>query len=313
MWQFWIDVGGTFTDTLAVSPKGRRLQSKVLSSGLTKGRVLRIDSDDRLVSDSFEEADGFWNGVTLRLVDAAGHTVSSHTVESFLSSSSNQTFTFSPPIDRDSAQAARGIELDAGVHAPVVAIRRIIGVPFTRPLPDCLVWLGTTRGTNALLTRTGAKVGLVTSEGFADLLDIGDQSRPDLFALEIEKRAPLYSCSAAIKERVLADGRIDQPIDDENVRTVLAKMKSNGVNSVAVCLMHSFRYPKHEQRVGAIAAEVGFEEIRLSHQVAPLIKIGPRAETTVLDAYLNPVIGKYLDEIKDCLSCLLYTSPSPRD
>ena len=303
MWKFWIDVGGTFTDTMAVSPEGHRLQSKVLSSGLTKGEIVDFASANAIVSDSFEDADaGFWNGVTLRLIDAKGQSISSHTVESFSLQGEQQKFTFSPSIDAANAELARSIELDAGVHAPIVAIGRLIGVGFAHPLPDCDVRLGTTRGTNALLTRTGAKVGLVTSDGFSDLLDIGDQSRPDLFALAIEKRAPLYFCSAAIKERVLADGTIDMPIDEGNVRTVLARMKSDGVNSIAVCLMHSFRYPEHEQQVGEIAAKIGFEEIRLSHQVAPLIKIGPRAETTVLDAYLNPVIGKYLDEIKGCLS-----------
>ena len=303
MWQFWIDVGGTFTDTLAVSPEGRRLQSKVLSSGLTKGRILGIESAEVIVSDSFADAqEGFWIGVTLRLVDAVGQTLCSHTVESFSLSGDQQRFTVTPSIDIENTDRARAIELEAGVHAPIIAIRRMIGIPFSNPLPDCDVRLGTTRGTNALLTRTGAKVGLVTSAGFADLLNIGDQARPDLFALSIEKRLPLYYRSVAISERVLADGTIDRPVDEENVRAVLTDMKTNGVTSVAVCLMHSYQYPEHERRVGAIAAEIGFEEIRLSHQVAPLIKIGPRAETTVLDAYLNPVIGKYLDEITDSLS-----------
>jgi 5-oxoprolinase (ATP-hydrolysing) len=303
MWKFWIDVGGTFTDTLAVSPEGSRLQSKVLSSGLTKGSILRIQSACEIVSDSFGDAEeGFWNGVTLRVVDAEGQAISSHTVESFSLLGDLQKLSVAPLIDACNAELAQGIELDAGVHAPIIAIRRLIGVPFADPLPDCDVRLGTTRGTNALLTRTGANVGLLTSEGFADLLDIGDQARANLFALTIEKPAPLYSCTVAISERVLADGTIDHPLDEENVRMVLARMKSDGISAVAVCLMHSFRYPEHELRVGKIAAEIGFEEIRLSHQVAPLIKIVPRAETTVLDAYLNPVIGKYLDEITDHLS-----------
>lgn len=303
MWQFWIDVGGTFTDTVAVSPSGRRFESKVLSSGLTKGRVLGIEFANEIISDSFEDVeDGFWVGVTLILVDAQGHEISSHSVESFTLLEGQQRFAVSPQITTENVDRANAIELDAGVHAPIVAIRRLIGVPFTDPLPDCDVRLGTTRGTNALLTRSGAKVGLVTSAGFADLLCIGDQARPKLFALSIEKSAPLYCCATEIHERVLADGTIDRPLDEENVRAVLTQMRSDGVNAVAVCLMHSFRYPDHELRVGEIAAEIGFEEIRLSHQVAPLIKIVPRAETTVLDAYLNPVIGKYLDEITDHLS-----------
>ncbi len=303
MWQFWIDVGGTFTDTLAASPDGHRFESKVLSSGLTKGRILGIESGNEIISDSFEDVeDGFWSGVKLFLVDAQGQKISSHTVESFALVGGQQRLTVTPLISIENIDRARGIELDAGVHAPVVAIRKLIGVPFTKPLPDCDVRLGTTRGTNALLTRSGAKVGLVTSTGFADLLSIGDQARPKLFALSIEKSAPLYCCAAEIYERVLADGTIDQPLDEENVRVVLTQMKSGGATAVAICLMHGFRYPAHELRVGEIAAQIGFEEICLSHQVAPLIKIVSRAETTVLDAYLNPVIGKYLDEISDQLS-----------
>ena len=126
MWRFWIDVGGTFTDTLAVSPDGKQLQSKVLSSGLTKGRIVKIGSDGALVSDSFDDADeGFWNGVTLRLVDDAGRTVSTHIVESFSCLGSNQAFVVTPSIHPDSVEVAKAIELDADVHAPVVALSLI--------------------------------------------------------------------------------------------------------------------------------------------------------------------------------------------
>ena len=139
---------------------------------------------------------------------------------------------------------------------------------------------------------------MVTSLGFRELLEIGDQTRPHLFELTIRKPETLYHHSIEIGERVLFDGTIELTPDQDVVRNQLAKLRSCGINSVAICLMHAYRYPQHEQIVGQIAREVGFADVRLSSEVAPLIKIVPRAQTTVLDAYLNPVIGKYLTEIK---------------
>ena len=309
-WRFWIDVGGTFTDCLATAPDGRSLQSKVLSSGLTKGTIDRFESEEGmvvLVSHSFSDSpDGFWNGAKLRFVDDKGQTIAENRVKQFRADLRDSSFLLTQPIDRQVTQTATGIEIDAGVHAPVVAIHRAMGIaftdPLTDPLPDCEVQLGTTRGTNALLTRTGASVALVTSTGFRDLLEIGDQSRPNLFDLNIQKLKPLYCRAVEIEERVLADGTVRQPINEANVRAVLKQLKQTEVSSVAVCLMHSFRFPEHERQVGRIARDIGFTDVRLSHEVAPLIKIIPRAETTVLDAYLNPVIGDYLDEIKAQLS-----------
>ena len=154
-----------------------------------------------------------------------------------------------------------------------------------------------------MLTRGGAKTALVTTLGFNDLLRIGDQARPHLFELAIKKPEPLFSSSLEIDERVLANGTVERQPVEEDVRKKLIQLReSTGIQSIAICLMHGYRYPEHERIVGRIAREIGFEDVRMSHEVAPLIKIVPRGETTVLDAYLNPVIGRYLDEIQSSLS-----------
>ncbi len=303
MWRFWIDVGGTFTDCLAISPDGNQHQTKVLSSGVTKGSISRFDSDRIIVSVSFGGYPaGFWAGATLSLIDAHGRVLKSTAVRSFSVSDRQQRFELQHVITADTARLTRQIELSAGVHAPIVAIRQIMGLPISRPIPDCQVQLGTTRGTNALLTRSGAKVALITSAGFRDLLKIGDQARPHLFQLAIKKSAPLFFQAEEVSARILSDGTVRQPIDENAVREMLDALQRSGVTSIAVCLMHSFRFPQHERIVGRLASAAGFEEVRLSHEVSPLIKIVPRAETTVLDAYLNPVIRSYLDEIENELS-----------
>ena len=302
-WRFWIDVGGTFTDLCAVSPEGNHHYLKVLSSGLTKGTIVEFSGSRTLICANLGNApDHFWRGVELRLVDAAGKTVATHEIEGSLDFGAQQKLFVTSEISPEHRTTIRSLELAPATHAPIVAIRRLTGTPFDQPLVDCDVQLGTTRGTNALLTRSGAKVGLVTALGYADMLAIGDQARPELFELAITKPQPLYHVAREIEQRVLANGQVDVAIKEDNVRSVLAEMKDSGVTALAVCLMHSFRFPEAEKRVGRIAAELGFSEVRLSHQVSPLIKIVPRAQTTVLDAYLNPVIGRYLDEIEAELS-----------
>jgi 5-oxoprolinase (ATP-hydrolysing) len=147
----------------------------------------------------------------------------------------------------------------------------------------------------------------VTTAGLGDLLWIGDQARPDLFALEIVKPAPLFETSIEIDERILADGTVERSPDLVLVRQQMVDLRQAGIQSVAICLMNSYQRPDHEKQVAQVAEEVGFESVRVSSQLAPSIKIVPRGETTVLDAYLNPVISRYLDEIQSRLtrqSCL---------
>lgn len=300
-WKFWIDVGGTFTDCLAQSPNGEEFYFKVLSSGLTKGEVSEWASAQSFVAECLVNSQAnFWNGATVSLIDGTGQVISRASVRQFNANSCEISLDRS--IAKDQRELIDKFELDLGVHSPILAIRQALRKPISEPVSKCQVFLGTTRGTNALLTRDGARTALVTSLGFRDMLTIGDQSRPHLFELTVKKPDSLFDVSIEVQERVLADGTVEQAPDLTQVKAQLRELKESGIESLAICFMHGYRYPVHEKLVGELALEMDFRDVRLSHEVAPLIKIIPRGETTVLDAFLNPVIGRYLDEINANLS-----------
>jgi 5-oxoprolinase (ATP-hydrolysing) len=193
------------------------------------------------------------------------------------------------------------IELDAGLEAPVLAARRLIGCPLGQALPPIDMRLGTTRGTNALLTRRGADVALVTTRGFGDLLEIGEQSRPELFELSIRKPQPLTRRVIEIDQRMDEAGKVLRPLDEEELIAALQGLRAEGVSSLAICLLHSHVNDAHERRIGELAAPFGFTNVSLSSRIAPLIKLVARAETTVLDAYLNPILQSYIARIAEQL------------
>lgn len=299
-WRFWIDVGGTFTDCLAISPTGQERFTKVLSSGLVKGSIEQVINKDSFIDSAQIGIDQFWRDVDIHFLTAAGEEVATAKVIGYEATSGR--FQLDRAVfDRAGATPAK-YELACGFPAPILAIHLIQDVPANQPLTDCHVDLGTTRGTNALLTRTGAPTALVTSHGFKDFLRIGDQARPKLFELTIEKLQPLFETAIEINERVLFDGTVHREPDADAVERQLQQLKEQGIESLAICLMFGYKFPAHEELVARIASEIGFGSICLSSQVAPLIRIVPRGETTVLDAYLNPVIASYLDEVHSQLS-----------
>jgi 5-oxoprolinase (ATP-hydrolysing) len=163
------------------------------------------------------------------------------------------------------------------------------------------VRMGTTVATNALLTRAGEPVALAITRGFADALRIGHQARPRLFDRKIVLPEPLYGAVIEIDERVSADGTVPRPLDDTTTRDDLAAVFADGYRAVAIVLMHGYRFPAHEDRVAAIAREVGFTQVSVSHDVAALIKLVPRGDTTVVDAYLSPVVRRYVDGVGSAL------------
>src|SRR5262245_50344945 len=216
VWQFWLDVGGTFTDCLARSPDGRLLRRKVLSSGVVKGRTANASipaaassrGADLILDPTRNEPDGFWAGYTCRLIDERGVLrAESRVTHSWC----DGRLQLDPPLSTPAAGSSRGAnsyELLSLEEAPILAIRLFLGLPLDRPIPPCSVRLGTTRGTNALLTRRGAKTALVTTRGFRDILRIGYQNRPKLFELAIKKPQPLFEEVAEIDERIAADGSV---------------------------------------------------------------------------------------------------------
>lgn len=157
--------------------------------------------------------------------------------------------------------------------------------------------IGTTIGTNALLERKGARCVFVTTAGFKDAVRIGYQNRPDIFALHIRKPEVLYEQVVECSERVTADGDTLQALDPESLRVKLQEAFDAGIRSCAVTLMHGYKHTGHEEQVHALAQSIGFTHISVSHEVAPVIKFVSRADTTLVDAYLSPLLRQYLDEL----------------
>lgn len=184
--------------------------------------------------------------------------------------------------------------------AATAGLREILDLGADEPIPAGLVGslkMGTTVGTNALLTRAGEPVLLLVTAGFADQLEIGDQARPDIFALQIVKPAPLYARVVEVAERLDAAGSVLLPLDEEDLRQKLVQGLHDGFRACAIALLHSWRTPEHERRAGAIARSLGYRQVSLSHEASPLVKFLPRAETAVLDAHLSPPVRRYVEAV----------------
>ena len=186
--------------------------------------------------------------------------------------------------------------------AAVQGIRDELGLAKGDPIPSGAidaVKMGTTVATNALLERKGDRTLLLITKGFGDLLRIGYQARPALFDLHIRLPELLYERVAEVDERLDAQGDIVRPLDEIGARAALEAAFADGIRSVAIAFMHGYLKPEHEARMAAIAAEVGFDQISVSHQVSPLMKLVSRGDTTVVDAYLSPILRRYVDQVSD--------------
>ena len=195
-------------------------------------------------------------------------------------------------------------ESPAYEDAAIEAIRRLIGLAAGEPIPAGairVVKMGTTVATNALLERQGERTLLVTTRGFRDALEIGYQARPKIFARAIEKPELLYSGVIEIDERVLADGTVETAPDPEAVRAALSRARAGGYGAVAIVFMHAYRYPAHERIVGGIARSLGFGQVSESHAASALIKLVGRGDTTVVDAYLSPILARYVGRVSQAL------------
>ncbi len=184
--------------------------------------------------------------------------------------------------------------------AAIQGIRDLLNLSPRDVLPPDLintVKMGTTVATNALLERKGDRVLFLTTKGFADALKIGYQNRPHLFKLKIEKPSMLFEQVAEVTERVSAEGEVWQPLNVDETRTALSRAFEDGIRSVAICFMHGYRFHDHEIQAAAIAKEIGFTQVSVSHEVSPLMKFVGRGDTTVVDAYLSPILRRYVDQV----------------
>ncbi len=195
--------------------------------------------------------------------------------------------------------------------AALEAICRFLGVASGAPIPAeriATVKMGTTVATNALLERKGDPTLLVITRGFKDQLEIGTQARPDIFAKRIVKPEMLYARAVEADERVRADGTVETPLDVAGLEAELREARAAGIDAVAIVFMHAYAWPEHERRAAALARELGFGQVSVSHEVSPLIKLVPRGDTTVADAYLSPILRRYVEKVSGALS-----PPSPHE
>jgi len=184
--------------------------------------------------------------------------------------------------------------------AAIEGIRQLLDVAEGEALPTNeidAIRMGTTVATNALLERQGARTALVTTRGFADALRIGYQARPDLFALDIVLPEMLYETVVEVDERMSASGEVLEALDTAAVSEQLQALHDSGIESVAISLLHGYRYIDHEAQIASAARNLGFDQVSVSHEVSPLMKLVSRGDTTVVDAYLSPVLRRYVNQV----------------
>jgi 5-oxoprolinase (ATP-hydrolysing) len=184
--------------------------------------------------------------------------------------------------------------------AAVQGIRNLLGLAPGEPIPANRIGaikMGTTVATNALLERKGARTLLVTTQGFRDALRIGYQARPKIFARHIIKPQVLFERVLEVAERVRADGTVEQAPDLDAIRPELVRARDEGITGVAIVFMHAYRFPAHERQVAALVRALGFAQVSVSHEVSPLIKLVGRGDTTVVDAYLSPILRRYVAQV----------------
>jgi len=184
--------------------------------------------------------------------------------------------------------------------AAIAGIKSVLGIANDSPIPAGVVEsvkMGTTVATNALLERKGERTLLVVNVGFADALRIGNQARPRLFDLAITLPSMLYEDVVEIPGRVAVDGEEIEMLDETAAQHAFAEARAKGISACAIVLIHAWKYPDHERRLAELAREAGFAQVSVSHEVSPLLRLVPRGDTTVVDAYLSPILRRYVDRV----------------
>ena len=286
MWEFRIDTGGTFTDCLGRSPTGQWHRVKVLSNGSMRARVRGVADGYRIrISLRGKCPDGFFKGFAL---EAPGL---EHGYEVKNYDSRRGEIVLGKPLARQ-LQPGELLILQFPGEASELGARLLTATRAGAPLPPARLRLATTRGTNALLEGKGAPTALFINRGLADLLTINTQQRPDLFALEIKRPRPLHE---RVVEVDVDDG--SGALGGSELREEVAQLLEDGIRHAGVALMHSYADGSKEHQLAEVLRDAGMESVIVSHDCAPFIRILPRAETTLVEAYLSPVLDSYLDRI----------------
>jgi len=287
-WRIRVDTGGTFTDAWAVGPDGVERRCKILSDGTLRCRLLGREGDWWITDAEIAAADGTFAGWSC---GSGGKVEDSGEGGRQLK------------IGGLTADLVIGgiLELSCGDEAPVAVARILTGTAAGKKLPPVDFRVATTRGTNALLERKGARLAFFTTAGFADLLSIRDQRRARLFSLAQPESDVLPAFTAAIAGRHDRTGMELVPLDEAALREAALSALASGCSVAAVAFLHSWREPAHEILAARILKDEGFTHVVLSSEIAPLIRLLPRAETAVADAFLAPVMEHFVRRVADAL------------
>ncbi len=292
-WKIWVDTGGTFTDCIAYSPRGIVKRLKILSSGVLKGKVIeQVNSNAFLVQISWPTQVNIFNGFVV--------TFSRNPKVKFriVSTEIEKSIIHLQKFSHSNIKKGDVFEISSLEEVPVFAARLITETRLDQKFPLIEMKLGSTRGTNALLERKGAKVVFLVTKGFKDLLLIGSQQRPDLFALQIKRGIPLYDSVIEVDERIESNGAVLIPLADKSIRQIISSVTKSGAESVAIALLNSYKNSVHEGILKKALLKNGYKYVSDSNSLSGQIKILQRAETTVANAYLEPIIHNYIQGIQ---------------
>ncbi len=292
MWDIWVDVGGTFTDCVARDPEGRFHRAKVLSTSALRGSVLEVvDERSLLVESTWPGPEGLVEGFRFQPLAAPPSDVRAVDFDPTIG-----LLRLDRPVPRDLDGSV--FELRSPEEAPVLAARMVTGTPPGRALPPLRLRLATTRATNALLEHRGSPVAFFVTKGFADLLIIGTQQRPELFALDIVKPRPLHAAVIEVDERLSADGAVVSELRLDAALSAAREALARGIDVAAISLLHAYRNDRHERLLEQALLELGFQHVSRSSAVAPAINHLHRSETTLVNAYLAETLTAYLDAVE---------------
>ena len=310
--EIWVDVGGTFTDCILPDVDGSLRVHKLLSSGRYAGRVGPKSTCDAIL-DERRRADppAFFVGWNLHLCTSApagsadrqgaNHGSSPPLARRIVAFDAERgRLRIDPPLASAPSPGTR-YEIECGLEAPLCGARWLLRRGLHESLADVELRLGTTRGTNALLERRGARVLLVTTRGFGDALRIGYQDRPRLFDLHVRKAAPLFERVLEVDERIASDGTVLAALDESAVAAELDALRRAGFSAAAIVLLNSYRNALHEERLAQLARGAGFSFVARSAEIAPLQGLIARGQAAVIDAYLQPALRDYLMRLENGL------------
>jgi len=293
-----IDTGGTFTDCLACDTEGNSISRKILSNSTIRGKIIEWKGSNIVrVEESWDLTGDILKGYLFKILQEE------HT-EIYVDSYNPVTkvITLNKELPDNLYGKELGFELSTQEEAPILGARLLTQTPLNKKLPVFNMRLGSTKATNALLEKKGARVVLFVTSGFKDLLQIGTQQRPDIFALNVIKPQLLAREIVEVKERIDSQGRILKAMNVESLMPVIRDLIDQGIRTVGIALMNAYKNPIHEKKLKTFLLVHGFTDVSVSSELSPQIKYLQRMETTLVNAYLDPVLNKYLKNIEGVIT-----------